>query len=267
MIDSGRHAVLGVRINAVDYETAVARIIGAASAGRPLAVSALAVHGVMTGALDAEHRRRLNALDLVVPDGHPVRWALRWVHGIALADRVRGPTLMLQVCEAAARERLPVYLYGSTAETLQRLRENLLRWFPSLTIAGTMSSAFRSLSEQEQRKVAQAIRESGAKIVVVGLGCPRQEIWAYENRALLPMPTIAVGAAFDLHAGNVPEAPAWMQRMGLEWSFRFANEPRRLWRRYVLLNPLYLLMVAGQRLHLLKLDRDPETAPSPVRPG
>lgn len=267
MIDLGRHPVLGVGIDAVDYDAAVARILAAARASQPLGVSALAVHGVMTGALDPEHRARLNALELVVPDGQPVRWALRWLHGVALDDRVRGPTLMLRVCEACAREGLPVLLYGSRESTLDRLAVNLKRRFPGLAIAATMPSAFRQLSEDEQLSIASAIRRSGARIAFVGLGCPRQEVWAYENRTLISMPAIAVGAAFDFHAGTLPEAPGWMQRAGLEWLYRLAREPQRLWRRYLLLNPLYLLMVAAQRLGVHRVNAGSTAAPTPLRAG
>lgn len=267
MIDLGRHPVLGVGIDAVDYDAAVARILAAAHASQPLGVSALAVHGVMTGALDPEHRARLNALELVVPDGQPVRWALRWLHGVPLAERVRGPTLMLRVCEACAREGIPVLLYGSRASTLERLAANLKRRFPGLEIAGMMPSAFRQLSEDEQLAIAGAIRASGARLTFVGLGCPRQEVWAYENRNLISMPALAVGAAFDFHAGTLAEAPGWMQRGGLEWLYRLVREPRRLWRRYLLLNPLYLLMAAAQRLGIHRPDRGSQTPPRPIRIG
>jgi N-acetylglucosaminyldiphosphoundecaprenol N-acetyl-beta-D-mannosaminyltransferase len=267
MVDLGTYAVLGVNIAAVDYEAAVERIMAAARAGRPLRVAALAVHGVMTGALDASHRHRLNAYDLLVPDGQPVRWALRWLHNVPLSDRVYGPTLMLRLCERAATEGLPVYFYGSRRATLRALEARLRQHVPRLQIAGSAPSAFRILSAEEQQALVGDISGSGARLVFVGLGCPRQEIWGYENGPLLGMPAVAVGAAFDFHAGTVAQAPAWMQRTGLEWSFRFMTEPRRLWRRYLLLNPLYLVMVAAQKLGLLRLDAGASTAPLPVRVG
>ena len=267
MVDLGKYPVLGVNIAAVDYDAATDRIMVAARTGRPLGVAALAVHGVMTGALDPAHRHRLNALDLVVPDGHPVRWALRWLHSVTLGDRVYGPALTLRLCERAASEGLPVYFYGSREDTLRTLETRLRQRVPGLRIAGMTPSAFRVLSADEQRAIADAIAASGASLLFVGLGCPRQEIWAYENRALLSIPVVAVGAAFDFHAGTLAQAPGWMQRMGLEWLFRLMSEPRRLWRRYLLLNPLYLIMVAGQRLGLLRLDAGASTAPLPVRIG
>ena len=258
MINQGKHSILGVNVHAVDYEYATARIVEAARRGQPCAVSALAVHGVMTGFQDRAHRRRLNGIDLVVPDGQPVRWALRWIHGVTLRERVYGPTLVLEVLGAAARNRLPVYLYGSTSETLHRLVENLRRAFPDLLIAGAEPSKFRRIAPAEKADVVARIKGSGARIVIAGLGCPRQEVWAYEYRELLSMPILAVGAAFDFHAGTLPQAPSWMQRRGLEWLYRLSREPRRLWRRYFLLNPSFLV---GVGLEVLSLWHAPALAP------
>ena len=264
MIDLGRHSVLGVQIHAVDYETAVARILDAARDQRPCATSALAVHGVMTGARDPMHLYRLNQLDLVVPDGQPVRWALRWLHGIRLPDRVYGPTLTLKVCEAAAAQNIPVYFYGSRAEVLVKLILNLQGRFPGLRIAGAEPSKFRTLTAEEVIQTAERIRQSGARIVFAGLGCPRQEVWAYEMRGLLGMPILAVGAAFDFHADLLPQAPSWMQRAGLEWLFRLSCEPKRLWKRYLFLNPLYVFGVLRQKI--LATDPGHGVVPSDPEP-
>ena len=246
MINLGKHKVLGVRVDAVDYEAAVDFVIQAARERRPAAISALAVHGVMTGVLDAHHLYRLNHFDLIVPDGQPVRWALRSLYGLALPDRVYGPDLMLKVCERAAREGLPIFLYGSTAEVLAEAGDNLLRRYPTLKIAGTESSKFRRLSEPESKELSERIRATGASVVFAALGCPRQEVWAYEFRERLQMPVLAVGAAFPFIAGRLKQAPPQMQRLGLEWLFRLWTEPRRLWRRYLLLNPAYLSLLALQ---------------------
>ena len=246
MIDKGKHNVLGVLVNAVDYETAVAGIVTAANARQGFAVSALAVHGVMTGYLDSQQKHRLNCFDLILPDGQPVRWALKWLHGIDLRDRVYGPRLMLQCCAEAARRSLPVFLYGSTDEVIANLSSNLQRQFPTLRIAGKQSSKFRRLSVAEKQQVVHKIHESGARIVFVGLGCPRQEVWAYEFRSELSLPIVAVGGAFSVHAGAALQAPGWMQRRGLEWLFRLASEPARLWRRYLFLSPLFLVCVWSQ---------------------
>lgn len=254
MRDDGKRNVLGVEVSAVDYEGAIEAVVAAARARRGMAVSALAVHGVMTGVLDATQRYRLNHLDLVVPDGQPVRWALNLLHGTRLKDRVYGPKLMLKLCARASQEGLPVYLYGSRPEVLEALRARLGRRFPSLVIAGARPSRFRRLSPAEKQEVVEEIRGSGAVLTFVGLGCPRQEVWAYEYRDALRMPVLAVGAAFDFHAGTVAEAPEALQAAGLEWAFRLFREPKRLWRRYLYLNPLYVAFVGLQWLHLRHFD-------------
>jgi N-acetylglucosaminyldiphosphoundecaprenol N-acetyl-beta-D-mannosaminyltransferase len=246
MIDLGKKNVLGVMVDAVDYNAAVDRIIRAAEEGRPYAVSALAVHGVMTGVDDAEHRYRLNHLDLVTPDGQPVRWALNLLHKTGLRDRVYGPNLTLRVMEAAADRGLPVFFYGSRPEVLERLVTNMTERFPNLKVAGAEPSKFRTVTGEEKLEIAERITASGARVTFVGLGCPRQEVFAYEYRALLSMPLLAVGAAFDYHAGLVDEPPAWMQRSGLQWLYRLGQDPRRLWRRYLILNPRYLGRLALQ---------------------
>ncbi len=263
MIDLGKQNILGIGVNAVDYDAATEKIIRAAGDKRPFAVSALAVHGVMTGAMDDIHRQRLNRLELVVPDGQPVRWAMKWLHGVELPDRVYGPELTLRVCERAAREGLSVYLYGSRPEVLQRLEENLLKKFPGLKIAGSQPSRFRQVTADEQAQIARTIKESGASIVLVGLGCPRQETWVFEYRDLLPMPALAVGAAFDFHAGVMTQAPPWLQKRGLEWLYRLVREPARLWKRYAVTNTLFVLFIALQftRLRTMELEDQPLPVP------
>lgn len=268
MIDRGRHSVLGVLVDAVDLEAATERVMEAARQGRPFGVSALAVHGVMSAADDPELQHRLNDLEMVVADGQPVRWALNWLYRADLPERVYGPALTLSVAERAAREGLPVYLYGSTGETLERLELSLRRRWPDLRVAGRQPSRFRSATEEEREEDILRIRESGARIVLVGLGCPRQEVWAFENRKDLSMPVLAVGAAFDYHAGKLRRPPAWMQRAGLEWVHRLLQEPGRLWRRYLLLNPRYLALLALQAAGLRSIG--PERAVPPatmLRPG
>ncbi len=261
MIDRGKHNVIGVQIDAVDYEAAVDRIITAAHNGTAMSVSALAVHGVMTGARDRIHRYRLNHLDLVVPDGQPVRWALNLLYHTQLPDRVYGPALTLKVCQRAAQEELPIYLYGSRPAVLDTFAQNLRSRFPGLIIAGAQPSRFKQLSATEQVAVAEEIEKSGAKITFVGLGCPRQEVWVYEYKKLLPMPLIAVGAAFDFYAGSLPQAPASLQKLGLEWVYRLAKEPGRLWKRYVLLNPWYVALFILQASRLKKFNPSDSVRP------
>jgi len=238
--------VLGILIDAVDYRAALDVIFAAARDNRATLVSALAVHGLMTGVLDAEQKFRLNHFDLLVPDGQPIRWVLNLLHHAKLSDRVYGPNLTLKVCARAEAEKLPVFFYGSTPEILSELQRNLSKTFPGLVVAGAEPSKFRRLTPSEKGELAARMQSSGARLAFIGLGCPRQEVFAYEFRELLPMPVLAVGAAFPFLAKQLPQAPAWMQSAGLEWLFRLAAEPARLWRRYLYLNPAYLFLVTLQ---------------------
>jgi N-acetylglucosaminyldiphosphoundecaprenol N-acetyl-beta-D-mannosaminyltransferase len=247
VIDAGKRNVLGVLVNVIDYEAATEQVVSAALQRRSFALTALAVHGVMTGVQDEAHAGRLNSLDVVTPDGQPVRWALNLLHATGLVDRVYGPTLTLTVLARCAEEALPVYLYGSTESTLDRLVTALSSAIPNLKIAGAEASKFRESRPGEDAQIAERISSSGARLVLVGLGCPRQEVFAYAMRPLLDMPLMAVGAAFDYHAGQLRPPPEWMQRYGLEWGWRLGQEPRRLWRRYLLLNPIYLARLVAQK--------------------
>ncbi|MEM8679683.1 MAG: WecB/TagA/CpsF family glycosyltransferase [Planctomycetota bacterium] len=254
MIDRGKQNVLGILIDAVDYETVVDEVISSAQRAQPLSVTALAVHGVMTGVLDKVQRHRLNRLDRVCPDGQPVRWALNSLHKVQLNDRVYGPTLMLKICERAVDERLPIFLFGGDPTTVEALRHSLAQRFPDLLVAGVRPSKFRRLTEAEREEMVQEVRASGARILFVGLGCPRQEVFVYERARDFHMPCVAVGAAFPFHAGLIPQAPTWMQQMGLEWLFRLIQEPSRLWKRYVLLNPAYATLLLLQKVGLRRPD-------------
>ena len=262
MINEGKKNVLGIRVDAVDYEASEELIVRAAREKRPFAVSALAVHGIMTGALDREHKYRLNHFDLLTPDGQPVRWAMALTGQARLPDRVYGPFLTLRVCAQAEREGLSLYLYGATAATLARLEASLKERFPALRVAGRQPSRFRRATPQERTDDVETIRASGADLVLVGLGCPRQEIWVYEMREALGRPLLAVGAAFDFLAGSLSMAPAWMQARGLEWLYRLTREPKRLWRRYLILNPHYCWLLWQQVMKIRRFDPDDATAPA-----
>jgi exopolysaccharide biosynthesis WecB/TagA/CpsF family protein len=208
----------------------------------------------MTGVLDPVHLYRLNQFDLTTPDGQPVRWALAWLHKIKLPDRVYGPTLMLKVCEKAEQVGLPIFIYGSRPVVIETLEKNLKSRFPHLVISGKEPSRFRRASAQEKQEVVERIKRSQAALTFVGMGCPRQEVWIYEYRSELKMPLVAVGAAFDFHAGLLPQAPAKLQEVGLEWLFRFYTEPKRLWKRYLFLNPLYLGCLFLQKTSIRKFN-------------
>jgi N-acetylglucosaminyldiphosphoundecaprenol N-acetyl-beta-D-mannosaminyltransferase len=262
MLNSGKRNILGILIDTVDYEAASDIISRAAREKQTAVVSALAVHGLMTGVLDSEQKFRLNRFDLLVPDGQPIRWVLNRLHRAGLPDRVYGPNLTLKVCMRAADEGNPVYFYGSTPDVLASLKKSLEYKFPRLIIAGMEASKFRRLTMQEREDLAARIRSSGASLLFVGLGCPRQEVFAYEFRGALHMPIIAVGAAFPFLAGLVPQAPTWIQNAGLEWVFRLACEPRRLWRRYLYLNPAYVFLIA---LQVLGIWRFSTAGKSPIK--
>ena len=243
--------VIGIGVSRTNYAECTEFIIQCAQLRQQACtVAPTPVHGIMTGYLDPKgHGARLNQFTLVTPDGQPVRWALNWLrqaHEDKLTDRVYGPTLMVKLCDRAAAEGISIFLYGSTPTVLEALQTNLQRKFPNLIVAGTISPPFRALSETEDAEYVQKIRQSGAGIVFIGLGCPRQEAWAFEHRNRLNCALVCVGAAFDFHAGNLAQAPAWMQKRGLEWLFRLIKEPFRLWKRYLFLNPLYLILLTAQ---------------------
>lgn len=252
MINLGKYSVLGTNVDAVDYEFAVEKIVNAAERKSACSVSALAAHGVMTGFMDRLHLRRLNGLDLVLPDGQSVRWALWWLFKKELPDRVYGPNLTLRVAQAFSERELSIYLYGSKPETISKLSQNLRRDFPNLKIAGMEPSKFRRLTDDERMQLVERIKASGANAVLLGLGCPRQEVWAYEYRNLLSIPILAVGAAFDFHAGTLSKTPKWMQDWALEWLYRTIQEPQRLWKRFIVLNSFFVINVTLQYLGLIE---------------
>lgn len=252
MVDLGKQNVLGVLIDAVDREVAVERVLAAARSASSYGVSALAVHGVMAAVRDESLRRRVNELELVVPDGQPVRWALNMLHGTKLDASVRGTDLALAVLRRTAEEGLPAFFYGSRREVLEAIVARLAREFPSLPIAGSEPSLFRAATRDEQDAIAVRIRRSGARILFVGLGCPRQELFVHAMRESLGIPALAIGAAFEYLGGTLREPPVVVRRYALEWAWRLGLEPRRLWRRYLLLNPAYLTLLALQRAGLFR---------------
>jgi N-acetylglucosaminyldiphosphoundecaprenol N-acetyl-beta-D-mannosaminyltransferase len=195
----------------------------------------------MSAREDPAARAALLGATLAVPDGQPLVWALRAL-GNSSATRVYGPDLMVGFCARAAQRAIPMYLYGGrTPEALAVLERRLCERFPGLRIVGGYSPPFRELTAEEEAQVSNAIDASGAAVVWVGTGQPKQEKWMAKMRPRLAAPLlVGVGAAFDFHAGLVSQAPPWMQRNGLEWTYRLAREPRRLWRRYARYNPRFL---------------------------
>lgn len=227
--------VLGMRIDATDYAEVTAWILARAAAGGGGMICCANVAMVMEAWDDPALCAEISTADRVTPDGMPLVWALRH-QGVPAAQRVYGPDLMRRVCAEAARVGSPVGFYGGSPETLERLLERCRALFPGLRIAYAWSPPFRALTAEEQSSALAAIEASGARILFVGLGCPKQERWMAAQRARTSAVMIGVGAAFDFLAGAKAQAPAGMQRLGLEWLFRLVSEPRRLWRRYLIGN-------------------------------
>lgn len=236
--------ILGLRVDATSYAETVDVVVGLARARSGGMICHANVHMLMEAFDDPGFRRLLHSADRVTPDGVPLVWALRLL-GVP-ARRVYGPTLTSEVCRRAEELGIPVGFYGGSPAVLDALRERVSRRFPRLEIVFAVSPPFRSLSPGEDHQVIEAIEDSGAQILFVGLGCPKQERWMAAHRAALSCVLLGVGAAFDLLAGARPQAPPWMQRWGLEWLFRLGVEPRRLWRRYGVQNPRFLWYFAGQ---------------------
>ncbi len=245
--------VLKLRVDVTNYQDASERIVCWAAAREHGFVSACSVHGVMESFDNKEYLRVINSSRLNTPDGMPVVWALRLL-GEKAATRVYGPDLMLHICEKAAKAGVSIALYGGTQESLYALQKNLREKYSDLSIVCAISPPFRPLSEQEDSAYTRQLRESGAGIIFVGIGCPRQDYWMEKHEHLFDAIQVGVGAAFDFHAGRTKQAPAWIQPLGLEWLFRFITEPKRLWKRYLnivprfaVLFPLYYIGHLGRR--------------------
>jgi N-acetylglucosaminyldiphosphoundecaprenol N-acetyl-beta-D-mannosaminyltransferase len=247
--------VLDVPLALTDYEGTLDWIDDAVASGHHGYICVANTHTVTASGEDGELRAALLGADLTVPDGQPLVWALNLL-GHHVGDRVYGPDLMERACARAARSGQRFYLYGGRSHgALAELARQLRLQHPGLRIVGGHTPPFRPLTEAEEQAVAADIRRSGADVVWVGIGVPKQEKWMAHMRPRLDAPVlIGVGAAFDFHAGLIPQAPAWMQRLGLEWAFRLAQEPRRLWRRYLRYNPRFVVGFAQQWL-LERLSR------------
>jgi N-acetylglucosaminyldiphosphoundecaprenol N-acetyl-beta-D-mannosaminyltransferase len=243
-----RAEILGIPLAVSDYERVMDWMDAMVAADARGYVTAAAVNLVMSAREDPATMEAVMAATLAVPDGMPLVWGLRAL-GHTEATRVYGPDLMAKYCARAARAGTPIYLYGGRHddEARELLARRLRERFPGLRIAGASSPPFRPLTPAEDEREIERINSSGAAIVWVGTGQPRQEQWMHAMRSRLTAPLlIGVGAAFDFHAGLVKQAPPWMGRGGLEWAYRLYREPRRLWRRYARYNPRFVLGFARQ---------------------
>ena len=242
--------ILGTRTDSTSYSDATTRVLAWANTRESRYVCVSNVHVTMESYDSTEYRAIVNGADLVTADGMPLVWALR-LFGVAGATRVYGPTLTVHVLERAALVGVPVGFYGASPEVVARMLDVCQQRFAELRVAYAHSPPFRQLTAEEDGEVVREINRSGARILFVGLGCPKQERWMASHKDSVNAVMLGVGAAFDFLAGVKPQAPAWMQRVGLEWLFRLATEPRRLWWRYAYHNPRFVALLAGQYLKSL----------------
>lgn len=243
--------ILTVPLNETSYPEAAGQIIGWSHAPKSRTVFVANVHVLMEAWDDSEFMDSVELADLITPDGMPLVWMMR-LKGARKQTRVYGPTLMLHVLECAAREGIPVGFYGAAPEVLEALVRRMQQKYEHLQVAFAYSPPYRNLSPEEDDEIVQEINSSGARILFVGLGCPRQELWMGRHKDRVQAVMLGVGAAFDFHAGVKPQAPVWLQKLGLEWLFRLVSEPRRLWKRYLYHNPRFIVLAVADLLGLLK---------------
>ncbi len=242
--------VLGMRVDATSYEDLSQRAVKWAREGKSSYVCVANVHMTMEAFDSAEFGQVVNGADMVTPDGAPLVWALKGM-GVRDASQVRGADLVMHVVEKAAREGVPVGLYGGTTDSLEAFVRLMKARFPAVRVVCQIAPPFRPLTPEEDEAVTREIVASGAGVLFVGIGCPKQEKWMAAHKGRIPAVMLGVGAAFDFHTGQVRPAPRWMQAMGMEWVFRLLMEPRRLWKRYAKHNPrfvgLFFLQLLGLR--------------------
>lgn len=239
------YSVIGVFVDALSWSQTLAKISSWTAARESRYVCVSNVHSVVTANTDAEFGRVVAQADMVTPDGMPVAWMLRRF-GFTGQQRINGPDLMWRYCALAQHLGDKIFFYGGSQSTLELLEQQLMNAFPQLQVAGFYSPPYRELSDTEDGEIINQINQSGAAVVFVGLGCPKQELWMAERRGRIEAVMIGVGAAFDFHAGVVQRAPRWMQHSGLEWLHRLVGDPSRLWKRYLITNTLFIVKSVRQ---------------------
>jgi N-acetylglucosaminyldiphosphoundecaprenol N-acetyl-beta-D-mannosaminyltransferase len=238
-------AVLGTWVDAVGWGDTMHQILAWGAACESRYICICNVHSVVTATRDPEFKKALSGADLTTSDGAPIAWALRQL-GFPAQERIAGPDLMWRYLREAERVGQTIFLYGSTNDTLVKLRSSIARDFPGVRLVGMKSPPFHSASPAEDESEVAEINRSGANVVFVGLGCPKQEKWMAAHLGKVNALMIGVGAAFDYHAGKLNRAPLWMQRYGLEWLHRLGSEPRRLMGRYLVTNTLFIVGISRQ---------------------
>ncbi len=237
--DRLRCLVNNAPIDVIDWDQVLRQLLNGSVNYESRYVCICNVHSVVTASQDKRFLTVIDNADMATPDGAPVAWLMRKL-GHTHQQRINSPDLMWKYCEQAQYLDESVFFYGGSENTLALLQDKLLAAFPTLKIAGTLSPPFRTLTAEEEQANIDTINASGAGTVWVSLGCPKQEFWMAEHRGKINAVMIGVGAAFDYHAGTLKRAPLWMQNYGLEWFYRLATEPRRLWKRYLVTNTLFI---------------------------
>lgn len=239
--------IIGASIDVVTWERVLYQISIWSERHESRYVCICNVHSVVTAYQQESLAQVIDEADIATPDGAPLAWMLRRMR-YHDQERINGPDLMLRYCEQAQYRNESIFFYGSTEETLSALKLKLLDAFPSLKIAGAISPPFRPLTDDEDAAMVEQINGSGAGLVWVSLGCPKQELWMAAHKGRINAVMVGVGAAFDYHAGTIKRAPVWMQDAGFEWLHRLFAEPRRLWKRYLFTNTIFIFRATLQLL-------------------
>ena len=243
--DRRQIAVQGVLIDVLSWDVALGRIETWAANHQSRVVAICNAHSVITAKHDPDFREAVEQSDMATADGTPVAWTIRRL-GFPTQERINGPDLMIRYCQRAQHTGQKVFLFGNEQATVDKLMSTLKAEMPGLQFAGAICPPFRPATAAEDAEHIRAINDSGANIVFVSLGCPKQEKWMAEHRNKIHAVMVGVGAAFDYHAGTIRRAPLWMQNMGLEWLHRLFSEPRRLWRRYLTTNTAFIFGALNQ---------------------
>lgn len=248
-----RVRVVSLTPNVVSHSAAIAVIADLAKQKRGAYVCFSTVHMVMESYDDAEFGAKVNGADYIVTDGMPLVWMQKF-QGASDASRVRANDLMIALCEYAAKNNLTVGFYGGKQEVIDAIQTRASRELPDLKIVYAFSPPFRALTDDEDSEIVAEINVANPDILFMGLGCPKQENWMSAHKDRLKTVMLGVGASFDFYAGNVKESPEWMGKLGLEWLYRLTQEPKRLWRRYLILNPRFMFLATLQLLGLKKFE-------------
>ncbi len=246
-----KYPVFGLHYSVTNYDEASDVIIEHGRQRKSFTIAALPVHGLIEAYMSSKYSKVANHIDMVVPDGRPIIWSLNDMYRLNLKEPICGADLTLHVLNKASKLNLKVFLYGSYPKTIEKFSAFISVNYPGVVICGAQPDRFREATEDEDEKDIRMLNDSGANIVLVGRGCPRQEYWIDAHKDKVHASMMAIGGAFDWHAKTVKRAPKWMRRIALEWLFRLAIEPRRLWKRYLVTNSLYLFLMGRYKFRTM----------------